>query len=223
MCGEWQDPVLCPDHLHHSGDGGELRIRVLRSDRTSQCLSVELWGDRMSSILASLIILAQAPPQRSMLDLAKTPYVCEFVDGIPTTLIRIAPGLAQPVITWRSTYFANSGYTPERRCQEVSWRLNQLFAPESIEPFIPKPFQPFGISTLNNQPTLCQTSDFSFDEQLCVNLVFTLEPSQDRMAVAERLVEFIGWESSIAVPTTTRTEDPAVPEVELRDMPFFEF
>ncbi len=63
-------------------------------------------------------VVSLAKPQ------AKVQYVCEVSQGIPITYAR-TPTETVEFIGWQSQAFNNSGYTPQRRCQEVTARFQK--------------------------------------------------------------------------------------------------
>jgi Circadian oscillating protein COP23 len=63
-----------------------------------------------------VVSLAKAP--------VKVQYVCEISKGIPITYAH-TPKETVEFIGWQSQAFNNSGYTPERRCQEVTKRFQK--------------------------------------------------------------------------------------------------
>ena len=52
-------------------------------------------------------------------------FYCGTIDGVPTTLARTSRGNI-PVIHWETDYFSGSGWTPQRRCEEVSRRFQNF-------------------------------------------------------------------------------------------------
>lgn len=66
---------------------------------------------------------SQAQPRFECLVPVTGPYI-----GIPTTFVQSGPNEYRGVIRWSSDYFSGSGYTPMRRCEEVTARFNTLDA-----------------------------------------------------------------------------------------------
>ncbi|NER36677.1 MAG: hypothetical protein F6J93_22285 [Oscillatoria sp. SIO1A7] len=54
-----------------------------------------------------------------------TSFYCGTVDGKPTTLARTSRGNI-PMIHWETEYFSGSGWTPQKRCEEVSRRFQEF-------------------------------------------------------------------------------------------------
>lgn len=55
----------------------------------------------------------------------KNVYKCINNKGVPTTIVDTPRGRI-PLITWQSDFFGTSGWTPEKRCEEVSARFQKL-------------------------------------------------------------------------------------------------
>ncbi|MGK7904454.1 MAG: COP23 domain-containing protein [Hormoscilla sp.] len=54
---------------------------------------------------------------------SSTSYYCgRDIDGVPATIAKTRRGNI-PLIRWKTEYFSSSGWTPSRRCQEVSMRF----------------------------------------------------------------------------------------------------
>ena len=49
-------------------------------------------------------------------------YECVMRNGVPVTLVTTERGVIE-LIKWKSTFFSNSSWTPERRCQAVTERF----------------------------------------------------------------------------------------------------
>jgi hypothetical protein len=102
-------------------------------------------------------------------------FVCEASkkDGTPTTY-GITPTEKKPIIRWKSEYFAGSGFTPQKRCETVSKKM-QTAANNGILNFITSGRE-------NNQDVIC----FSSAKGGKCNLTFfTLKPNQSASKVLE--------------------------------------
>lgn len=53
-------------------------------------------------------------------------FTCSTDRGVPTTIALMESGKRIPVIRWVSDTFSGSGWSPQRRCQEVSERFSNL-------------------------------------------------------------------------------------------------
>ena len=96
----------------------------------------------------------------------KYSYTCEENEGVPTTFIKIAQE-KRAVIRWLNDLGKEAGYTPERRCQEVTARFN-LWGKQQRQ------YVNYGI--MNNQPVLCATDK---PKGGCISLLYTLKPGDD--------------------------------------------
>lgn len=83
-----------------------------------------------------------------------------------------------PVVRWYSSYFSDSGYTPERRCQEVSGRFQNLSNQGQLG------FITTGI--VNGLPVVCAGSGGGCNNS---NLLFTLKAGQDAAAAVQQLFD----------------------------------
>ena len=71
-------------------------------------------------IVFGLDLLVSAPTSRSQQ--ADLKYECVTRNNVPVTIVSTPTGEIE-LIKWRSTYFSNSSWTPERRCKAVSERF----------------------------------------------------------------------------------------------------
>ncbi|MCA1992985.1 MAG: COP23 domain-containing protein [Coleofasciculus sp. S288] len=97
-------------------------------------------------------------------------------DGTPATLARTPRGTVE-VIRWVSRYFSGGGYTPQRRCEEVSGRFEN-YKNRNMLNFITAGY-------LNGQPAICVgdgSSPCSSDR-----LLFTLKPGQNAAREIQQL------------------------------------
>lgn len=106
-----------------------------------------------------------------------TTFYCELGNGMPTTMA-ITPRGKVPIIRWFSTYFTGSGYTPERRCQEVSVRFQTYYNNNTLN------YVTTGV--INNQPVVCVTSTSGGG---CQRLLFTLKRGQDASRTLQQLFD----------------------------------
>lgn len=97
-------------------------------------------------------------------------------DGTPTTFANTRRGTVA-VVVWYSTHFSYSGYTPERRCQEVSSRFQRLYSTGQLN------FLTAGY--LNGQPAICAGN--SNPPCTDAKLLFTLKPGSDAAARIQQI------------------------------------
>lgn len=97
-------------------------------------------------------------------------------DGTPTTFASTRRGTVQ-VVRWNSEFFSDSGYTPERRCQEVSSRFQNHYNRGQLN------FLTAGY--LNGQPAICAGNS----NPPCTSdkLLFTLKPGSDAAARIQQI------------------------------------
>jgi Circadian oscillating protein COP23 len=94
---------------------------------------------------------------------APTTFACGASSGVPATMAQTQRGEI-PVIRWSSDYFSDSGWTPERRCQEVSTRFQTYQQDGSLK------YLTTGV--MNGMSVVCTTDH---DGGTCKNLLFTLK------------------------------------------------
>jgi hypothetical protein len=110
---------------------------------------------------------------------AQATFVCEFssTTNLYTTYAQTPRGPV-PVVRWYSHYFEGAGYTPERRCREVSGRFQNL-QNQGLLPYITAGY-------LNGQPVICAGSGGGCNSS---NLLFTLKAGSDAAAVLQELFD----------------------------------
>ena len=105
-------------------------------------------------------------------------FVCSTLSGVPTTLATMADGKQVPVIRWTSNVFDGAGWTPERRCQEVSARFDTLNKQGRLT-FITT-------GRINGQPVICTAPSNGAG---CDGLLYTLKPGQNATATLRNLLD----------------------------------
>lgn len=98
--------------------------------------------------------------------------------GTPTTVVATKTGKQVPIIYWKSTTFSGSGWTPERRCQEVSTRF-QTYHEQGKLDYITT-------GRMNGMPVLCVTS---VEGGACEGLLYTLKPGQNATVTLKKLFD----------------------------------
>jgi len=92
-------------------------------------------------------------------------FVCSMDQaGLPITVARTATA-DYPVIIWQSEGFSPSGWTPQKRCEHVSAKLQDLQTRQRL--------RYLAAGYMNGYPVICTTS--SLTSQACDEQVFTLE------------------------------------------------
>ena len=103
-------------------------------------------------------------------------FTCEIVTGVPTTVIKTNQGKRQ-FIRWVSTDFSSSGYTPQKRCEEVTEKMNKYFTQGLL-------YITNGI--MDKQPVICVTDKKGNG---CIDVLYTLKPGQDAKSTLEDLFQ----------------------------------
>ncbi|AFY82523.1 COP23 domain-containing protein [Oscillatoria acuminata] len=106
-----------------------------------------------------------------------TDYSCDLTQNPPVTIARTSVKGDMPVIAWKSTFFEGSGYTPEKRCLEVSERLQTYYQMGLLH------YLTTGVQ--DNQNIICVTRTHGGD---CSGLLLTLEPGDNPEQVLKDLV-----------------------------------
>lgn len=97
--------------------------------------------------------------------------------GVPVTYAMTPKGTI-PIINWVSDYFSGSGYTPERRCQEVSGRFQTAYNQGTLN-YITAGYR-------NGQPVVCTSST---NGGPCSMVLFTLKPGSDASRTIQQLFD----------------------------------
>ena len=95
----------------------------------------------------------------------------ESGNSLPTTFAWTPKGKIA-IIRWESEDFLNSGFSPQKRCDEVSPRFQEAYDNNS-----------FGMitnGTMNNSSVICTTDEYGGD---CQTLLMTLRPEDDSLKV----------------------------------------
>lgn len=79
-----------------------------------------------SAFVISTVTIAITFIGSSSASAGTTTFVCGTSKGVPTTMAKTPRGNV-PVIRWNSDYFNNSGWTPQKRCQEVSKKFQTFY------------------------------------------------------------------------------------------------
>jgi len=137
----------------------------------SETLSVNLLprpaGAMAAMVCSALSCLALAPAPAEASVQARS-FVCSTSAGAPATNVVTQSGQQVPLIRWTSAVFNDAGWTPERRCQEVSSRFNDYFRQGRLD-FITT-------GRMNGLPVICTARSHG---GACDGLLFTLKPGQN--------------------------------------------
>jgi hypothetical protein len=105
-------------------------------------------------------------------------FVCASPSGIPTTLAMMSDGRQVPVIHWTSNVFDAAGWTPQRRCQEVSGRFDTYNRQGRLTYLT--------TGRINEQPVICTAPN---DNAGCDGLLYTLKPGQSATNTLRKLLD----------------------------------
>ncbi len=117
--------------------------------------------------------LAAAPTEASV---EARSFVCSTAAGAPATNVVTQSGQQVPLIRWTSSVFNGAGWTPERRCQEVSGRFDTYFRQGRLD-FITT-------GRMNGLPVICTARSHG---GACDGLLFTLKPGQNATHTLQEL------------------------------------
>ena len=104
-------------------------------------------------------------------------FSCKKVSGAWTTVVNESGKPEQQIIRWNSDFGALVGYTPERRCQEVTGRMNIYLNQKNL-------YVTHGI--MNREKVICTTDKLGKD---CIHLLYRLKPDQDPKLTLKDLFE----------------------------------
>nr|WP_186548756.1 COP23 domain-containing protein [Synechococcus sp. Minos11] len=104
-------------------------------------------------------------------------FVCSSANGVPATSA-VTPNGEVPVIRWTSTTFSGAGWSPERRCQEVTARFNSYMEKGMLEYIT--------TGRMNSLPVICVTRT---EGGGCDGLLYTLKPGQNATATLKKLFD----------------------------------
>lgn len=104
-------------------------------------------------------------------------FYCGTANGTPATLAQTGNGRTVSVIRWVSSRFREAGWTPERRCQEVSSRFEE-FRRQGRLAYLTT-------GRMNGLPVICTARA---NAGPCDGLLYTLKPGQDATATLRGLL-----------------------------------
>lgn len=121
---------------------------------------------------ASTILSTVAYPS-----LASGKFYCGSFSSVPATLTTSRSGKVIPIILWKSEAFSADGWSPERRCQEVSQRFNSLHSQGALNYL--------STGRMNGMPVICAASS---EGNGCSGLLYTLKPGQNASQTLKSLL-----------------------------------
>lgn len=103
-------------------------------------------------------------------------FSCSSSSGVPTTFANMSSGKQVPMIRWTSSVFTNDGWSPERRCQEVSSRFTEFNNSNQLRYLT--------TGQMNGMNVICVALNKG---DRCSGLVYTLKPGQNPTQTLNRL------------------------------------
>ncbi len=134
-------------------------------------------------LTASALALSVSACNGSSSTSEKVTFSCGIRKGVPTTVAQSSRGDIS-LIRWVSDFGGEVGYTPEKRCEEVSQRFQQYYN-QGVLSFVTTGRQ-------NNQNIICVSSK---DGGTCQGLLFTLKPSDNPSQVIGQMFEVASYAS----------------------------
>lgn len=113
-----------------------------------------------------------------------TTFSCRSNNGVPTTIASTPRGNIS-LISWAYNLGNEAGYTPQKRCEEVSNRFQQYYD-QGVLNFVTT-------GRKNNQNIICVSSEKG---GACQGLLFTLKPSDNPSEVIQLMFDVAGYASS---------------------------
>lgn len=153
-------------------------------------------------LFAAVATVASIPLVGSASQAQTATFFCGMSDGIPATLAQTPRGNVE-VIRWVSKHFSGSGYTPERRCQEVSARFQNHHVRKQLNFLI--------TGRLNGLPAICVGERGSSCSSS--SLLFTLKPRQNADQTLQQLFNIRAGASGPLYESTNRSATRTEPTV----------
>lgn len=147
----------------------------------------------MKGLVASAVAVASAWPLavRAAEPLASS-ISCMNAGGVPATVVSTKTGKQVPIIYWKSTAFSGSGWSPTRRCQEVSARFQDYHQAGTLEYIT--------TGRMNGLPVICVSKT---DGGGCAGLLYTLKPGQNATSTLQKLFDIRNKPGAAPLEETT--------------------
>lgn len=131
-------------------------------------------------VSAGLALAMGANALMSQPSLAETKFFCGRSQGTPATMVRTEVG-SEPLIRWTLRDLGNAGWSPDRRCQEVSARFQRFYDNGNLK-FI-------RTGSINGQRVLC-VSRYKGGPCPDSQVLVTLKKGTDAELVLQQLRDF---------------------------------
>jgi Circadian oscillating protein COP23 len=125
----------------------------------------------VSTLILNITACTSQPPS------GKITFSCDVKNGVPRTVARTLRGEVS-IIRWVSNFGGEVGYTPQKRCEEVSNRFQQYYN-QGILNYITTGRE-------NNYDIICVSSE---NGGACDGLLFTLKPGESASSLIPQLFD----------------------------------
>jgi Circadian oscillating protein COP23 len=150
-------------------------------------MNLKSWIDRsLVSVLSLSMVLLSKEPVYSQ----QTTFSCGDSNGIPATIAHSPKHGDVPIIEWVSNYFADSGYDPQTRCNQVSARFQEYSDRGELKYLT--------TGRINDEPVICAKQA---EDRPC-NLLFTIKKISSPGETLQRLLNIRSDSSSPALKET---------------------
>ncbi len=105
-----------------------------------------------------------------------TEFICDSSSDPPSTVVITSSGQRKLIIRWVSDVFTGSGWSPNRRCEEVSNRFTNLNNKSQLKYIT--------TGRINGLPVICTASSKG---GACIDLLYTLKPGQNATITLQKL------------------------------------
>ena len=129
----------------------------------------------LMTLPGAAVLLSEQPASAGV---AAASFVCTTGAGVPATSVVTNDGKRVPVIRWTSNVFNDAGWSPQRRCQEVSGRFDTYLKQGRLA------YITTGL--INGLPVICTARS---NGGACDGLLYTLKPGQDATATLRSLLD----------------------------------
>ena len=123
--------------------------------------------------------------QQSVKFICSTSYDEQNNRNIPTTYAWTQGGKVK-IILWDSKAFVESGWTPQKRCEEVSPRFQKAYDNGNL--------QFFSNGFMNKQRVICTTKKTQTDK--CEQLILTLKSDDDSLAIVRQFSDIFSGQQA---------------------------
>lgn len=128
----------------------------------------------ISSFTATITSFLSATPAKA----GSLNFFCGTAQGAPTTIVKHPRHGNLSIIRWTSNFGSNVGYTPQRRCNEVTNRFQKYHNQGQLKYLT--------TGKINGQQVICVTNTQGGN---CQGLLYTVKPNDKASQRLKRLIE----------------------------------